>query len=244
MYSKLQLELEGPDLSYRKSSVFHGVLMEQIDTAYAEELHANGAHPFSQFVSGQDGKMIWTVNTLDEEAYDKIIRPLMKPEMIRLKNGTEVRITGRTLTQLPAQELMQEFYQKKPERYLQIDFLMPTAFKQAGRYVFYPDFPLIYGNLMRRYRGMIEKGTEIDEDTLEQLVKGTELLHYRLRTERFPLEGINITGFKGSIGIKLHGADTLAAYVRMLFRFGEYAGIGIKTGLGMGAMELGRSKSK
>ena len=40
------------------------------------------------------------------------------------------------------------------------------------------------------------------------------------------------------ITIKLHGTDTMANFVNMLFEFGEYSGVGIKTSLGMGYMKI------
>ena len=49
---------------------------------------------------------------------------------------------------------------------------------------------------------------------------------------------MKIGGFIGEITIHILGGETLARYVRMLCRFGEISGIGIKTGMGMGAMEF------
>ena len=57
---------------------------------------------------------------------------------------------------------------------------------------------------------------------------------YRLQTILFPMEKINITGFVGNISIRVHGPETLARYVRLLLRFGEFSGVGIKTGNGNG----------
>ena len=242
MYARLQLELKGENLSYRKSSNFHGVLMEQIDSDYAAKLHGNTVHPYSQFVTEIDGKMIWTVNTLNEEAYDKILVPLMKLKTFQLKNDLAVSVQSMNMTKTTDEELMSRFYNEKADRSITVNFLMPTAFKQNGRYICYPDFSLLYGSLMRKYRAVMEMDSEIDQDTLEQLVAGSELTRYRLWTERFPMEGINLTGYRGTMGIRLHGTDTMAAYVRMLMEFGEYSGIGIKTSLGMGAIQIGRYK--
>lgn len=243
MYSKLQLELKGNDLSYRKSSNFHGVLMEHIDKDYADCLHENRIHPYSQYITGYGEKVIWTVNVLNDEAYENILLPLMELKEFQLKNKTDVSVLSSKLTKVTEESLLECFYYEKAEHYITLDFLTPTAFKQNGRYVFYPDFSLIYGSLMRKYRSVMELDCEIDIDTLEQLIAGSEIVKYRLRTERFPLEGIYITGYKGMLGIKLHGTDTMAAYVRMLLQFGEYSGIGIKTSLGMGAIQVGRSKT-
>lgn len=76
-----------------------------------------------------------------------------------------------------------------------------------------------------------------DEDTLEELVTQSEIVRYRLQTIPFPLEKTNITGFIGNICIHIKGPETMARYVRMLAKFGEFSGVGIKTGMGMGAMK-------
>ena len=39
MYAKLRIELDSSQISYQQSSNLQGVLMEQIDTDYAQELH-------------------------------------------------------------------------------------------------------------------------------------------------------------------------------------------------------------
>lgn len=78
-----------------------------------------------------------------------------------------------------------------------------------------------------------------DKETLEELCNSSEIVKYRLQTIPFPLEKINVTGFVGKIGIKIKGSETIARYIRLLLRFGEYSGVGIKTGIGMGAIKYG-----
>ena len=38
--------------------------------------------------------------------------------------------------------------------------------------------------------------------------------------------------------MKIDGTDTMARYARLLARFGEYSGVGIKTAVGMGALRM------
>lgn len=40
--------------------------------------------------------------------------------------------------------------------------------------------------------------------------------------------------------IKVTSTDTAAKFIRLLLEFGEYSGVGIKTGLGMGAIQIVR----
>ena len=73
--------------------------------------------------------------------------------------------------------------------------------------------------------------------TLEELVTQSEIVRYRLQTIPFPLEKTNITGFIGNICIHIKGPESMERDVRMLAKFGEFSGVGIKTGKGMGAMK-------
>lgn len=177
MFTKLQLELECENLTYRQSSNLHGVLMENIDTDYAGYLHSLQLNPFSQSLELENGKKIWCINT-------------------------------------------------------------PTAFKRQGKYINFPDMQLIYQSLMNRYSAISEDMDMRDKETLEQLVENSEIVRYRLKTVKFPLEKVEIVGFQGEIGIYIRGTDTMARYARMLFRFGEYAGVGIKTSIGMGSIKI------
>jgi len=90
---------------------------------------------------------------------------------------------------------------------------------------------------MRKFSAASEEFNMYDEDTLEELVTQSEIVRYRLQTIPFPLEKTNITGFIGNICIHIKGPETMARYVRMLAKFGEFSGVGIKTGMGMGAMK-------
>ena len=78
----------------------------------------------------------------------------------------------------------------------------------------------------------------MDEETLIQLEENSEIIRYRLKSIPFPMEGINVPGFTGSIRVKFSGTDTMMRYIRLLLRFGEYSGVGIKTAMGMGAIGL------
>lgn len=65
-----------------------------------------------------------------------------------------------------------------------------------------------------------------------------KIIRYNLRSVSFSLEGVKIPAFMGDITIKMNGTQTMANFARMLFLFGTYAGVGIKTSLGMGSIQL------
>ena len=149
-----------------------------------------------------------------------------------------MKIVRRNFETYAENELIKEFYEVPANRYLNLTFQTPTAFKSNGKYVFYPDIRMIYQSLMMKYTASSEEMSMIDEDTLEQLTQNSEIIRYHLRSISFPLEGVNIPGFVGSIRLKIKGTDTMARYARMLIKYGEYSGVGIKTAMGMGAIRL------
>lgn len=67
MLATLYTELDtGVDyLSFQKSSLLQGVIMEQVSPEYAEKLHLDGIKPYSQSVRVLNGKTIWQINTLE-----------------------------------------------------------------------------------------------------------------------------------------------------------------------------------
>ena len=77
-----------------------------------------------------------------------------------------------------------------------------------------------------------------DEDTLETLVQSTVVSRYHLRSATFSLEGVRIPAFMGEMTLRVAGTQTMANFANMLAQFAAYAGIGIKTALGMGAVEV------
>ena len=86
MYAELKIELEGEELNYRQSSNFQGVIMENIDEEYAEVLHQSRLNPYSQCILKEDGKTIWKICTVTDEAYERLIMPMSKISEIILKN--------------------------------------------------------------------------------------------------------------------------------------------------------------
>lgn len=239
MYAELKMELDNETLDYKQSSNLQGVIMEHIEEEYAEILHQSNLKPYSQCVVKQDDKRIWYIRTVTQEAYKKMIIPLSQLNEFEIKNGQiHVNIVRRNFETHAENELLKEFYEIPANRFLNLTFQTPTAFKSNGKYVFYPDIRMIYQSLMMKYTASSEEMDMIDEDTLEQLTQNSEIVRYHLRSMSFPLEGVNIPGFVGSIRLKIKGTGTMARYARMLMKYGQYSGVGIKTAMGMGAIRL------
>ena len=241
MPSRLDMTLSGAEqLNYQMASLFHGALMEMLPEAYVAELHESMLHPYTQHLEMRDHQWHWVVTTLNDQAKDLIIDQTLaqKNQVDIKKHELVVGIAEKKMSELTDKELSSQFYQEDAPRTISLQFLTPTAFKIDGRYVFYPDIRSIYLSLMNKYDAASKAGSMKDEDALELLCRNTSLFRYDLRSTLFSMEGVKIPSFVGKVAFRMHGAQTMTNLAQMLFRFGEYSGIGIKTALGMGAVKM------
>ena len=84
---RMKIEPDNPDFGYYQSSNMHGVLMEQLDSAYADQLHEQGLKPYSQYLAIGEQKE-WIIKTFTKEAYQNIISPELKYEYIEGREKT------------------------------------------------------------------------------------------------------------------------------------------------------------
>lgn len=241
MLSELKLELrtEG-NLGYLQSSILQSILMDRADKDYAESVHVTGLHPYSQFISSKNG-LFWTIRTLNKEAYKGIIEPLLDPDFTGFDlniRDQHVDIINKSITSKSYEDLMKTFNSDETEKYVRLEFESPTAFKSDSAYVFMPDTRHIFGSLMRKYSAASSSTDMTDEDTLQYITDHSSISDFRIRSTRFPLEGAQIPSFMGEVTIRFRGTDTMARYSKMLLEFGEFSGVGIKCGMGMGAIKI------
>lgn len=237
---RMKLETDKTDFGYYQSSNMQGVLMERLESVYVEQLHETGLKPYSQYIIGGSHKE-WVITTLTQEAYQKIILPLLDETFTDFtieKKEIHVNIQSKELKKVNKKELLDEFYSEDYDRHINLEFMTPTAFRSNGNYIIMPDIRLIYQSLMNKYSAASDDMDMYDEETLEQLISNSKIIQYKLKSASFPLEGVKIPAFKGQMCIKVTGASTMAKYARLLARFGEYSGVGIKTAIGMGALQM------
>lgn len=247
MLAKLELKLKSEEpLVYQMSSLFHGALMELLPPDYADELHESRLHPYTQHLECRENIWYWIITCLNERASKIIIHEaLWNRDSIRINNrNMDVLITQKNYVETSYRELMDRFYEEESERYLQVRFLSPTAFKQNGRYLFYPDLRCFFQSLMNKYDAACQEESMTNRDALNQLCENSQIVQYDLKSVSFSLEGVKIPSFLGKITIKINGTQTMANFARMLIEFGTYSGVGIKTALGMGCIQQIRERSR
>lgn len=246
MLCKIKFELKTDSaLSFNMSSLFQGVLMEEIAkqgySNYIDELHISSLHDYTQHLEHDFSKdqWYWVINTISEKAYDIIyVKTLSKLKEFELKkHNIKVIITNSEIRTLSKQELFDCFKANINIDKIRIDFLTPTAFKSDGNYIFIPELPLIFKSLINKYDAAFSQETITDQDTFEQICTNSKVSSYKLKSTLFHLEGVKIPAFEGNLYIKCNRNQTLTNFLYMLFRFGEFCGVGIKTGIGMGAIK-------
>ena len=155
-------------------------------------------------------------------------------QIVLKKKQILIEICGKQYEEMPYKQFMEHFYHEEHGRYLQIQFVSPTAFKQRGNYVFFPDLHCLFQSLMNKYDAAAGDHIMLDEETLEQLCANAQIVRYDLKSVSFSLEGVRIPSFIGKITIRMNGTKTMAGFANMLIEFGTFSGVGIKTSLGMG----------
>lgn len=139
MLARLEMKLKcEEELNYQMSSLFHGVLMELLPKEYADYLHLSQLHPYTQHLEYKEKNWYWVVCCLNKETTKTIIQDtLWNTEKIEIKKrDMEIFIGQKKYDEVSYRELMEEFYEKDANRYIQLHFISPTAFKQQGKYVF------------------------------------------------------------------------------------------------------------
>lgn len=223
-----------------------GVLMELIDSDYADFLHNGHVNPYSQSVFLEEGKIFWKVSTLNKEAYEQIIKVLIDPKFsgFELKSkGVEIGVKRKEIDSIGLSKLVEIFYKGPGANKKKIYFRTPASFKQSGHYHLFPEPFLVLQNLAIRYGVLFDADGDLDEEMKEQLKKFMFATNLQLKTLRMPLEGVRVPGVVGRVDLNVSGPDTLANYVNMLLEFARFSGVGIKTSMGMGAVDIQDGKA-
>lgn len=223
-------------------SVLHGALMEQLDKETAARWHSMSLRPYSQVLywDKKQQSAIWRIGTLTEEAYTKIIGCLQSLSRLTLKHeGYAVKIQQiRTQRETSFAELAANFIQaEQAPKGAEWRSLSVMSFKQNNRYVILPDARLMYQSLLNRWN-MFSPDIKLEADDLAgKLAAHCLLKKYDLHSQIFSVEGTAIYGCYGIQQYRFFGYDMIKRLQGLLASFAEFSGVGVKTALGMGAVQ-------
>lgn len=226
--------------------MLQSVLMDCIDKEYAQYLHASGFKPYSQHCTKQGNDIIWKINTLNNQAANYIIEPAKTLETFLIKNLDTTFSISKTVEETIGIDSLVNILKSEQAKTFKVQFLTPTAFKSKGSYVIMPDIQLIFQNLLMHYNMTYSGSAEVEQDTIEYIASNTKISSYNLRSRYFSRtmsKQDKIPAFIGSATIYVTGAQALRGLVAMLLNFAQASGIGIKTSMGMGGVQLMKNVS-
>lgn len=226
------------DLAYP----LYGEIMRSVSQEFGEMAHEQGFTPLSQYIERIDGNSIrWHVTLFGEWAEQEIAPFLESVSSIYL----DVRnITLRTegapeiLQTTPKEILIKASGQTDAFSRREITLISPTTFKSAGEYVLFPSASLVIRSLVASWNAAADEVILDDEDMLRMLTEGIRIVGYRLSSTTYRIKGQHIPAFTGVLRFQSRLAAPLQTIWNALLLFGEYAGVGIKTALGMGGFRI------
>lgn len=227
-------------------SIMQGILMERIDPSYAEYLHQKNIRPYSQYIffDAKSQYLVWRISSLNQDSFEQILLPLeqlsdnvyMRHKQINLKIINKQYTYNKTYESLVQQYFNDERY-LVDNMHIEYDFITSTAFKRQGKYIIFPEIPLLLNNLLLRWNTYSSLDFLAHKEIYKQMPKYLFTTDYKLKMRPFSLEGIRIPAFVGSYSIGVQQNLTAQKLISLLSEFAMISGIGIKTAIGMGAVK-------
>ena len=243
MIAQYRFSIQSPDsrpVSASQAYPIYAWILSQIPAAYGDALHRQGEKPVSQYlcVSGKSAPPVWTLSCLNEETC-KVLEALLRTlDKIPLHTGTLKVSLLDSRTILSVRDLTEQARQKAATPFFHLSFRSPTAFRRDGQYVIFPEKPLLLHSLAEKWDSVFPAYPLRDAEMLKTLEDGLKIVDYRLQSCRFPLKDVRIPGFTGQITIQARLSPPLLEVWKSLAYFSTFSGVGIKTTLGMGGVQM------
>ena len=233
---KLNRPLEvQPEMGYR----LYAALIHELPPEYGRELHKDQVTPVSQFVKPTEKGLLWTVTLLGEES-QQVIQPVISNHKEYLLQKDRALLTVTDCRQETLRDVDELFERSVNMDGCRLRFETPAAFKHHGKYVNLPSERLILQSLMKKWNGVFPDCPieDTDGEGLDAMAEGLAIRRFYLHDRIFYLKGNPIRGFMGELTVENHLKGFHRDLANALLYFSSYAGIGIKTALGMGAASL------
>ncbi|MBP3655955.1 MAG: CRISPR system precrRNA processing endoribonuclease RAMP protein Cas6 [Clostridia bacterium] len=242
MIVRAALRLKGREEPYGAALAYplYAWLLSMIPHEEGDRMHEQGIRPVSQYV-WHDHKAQedwWIVNLLNDEAIALFLPVLEQVKEADLHRQT-IRFGMRQIERIDsAQAFIQRAHALPEAKRYEFLFSAPTSFKQNGRYVIFPQEALILQSLVGHWNLCYPEVTLDDPDAMQAILRGVYITDYKLQTLRHSLKQTRIPSFIGKVVLDVRLPAPLAEVFRTLYCFAPYAGMGIKTALGMGGVQI------
>jgi CRISPR-associated endoribonuclease Cas6 len=242
-------------LTGRGGKAVHGLFLQcvsELDTLMAETFHTNtGTKPFTSAFFGKTirkkSRWIFPGNTmftivitgLNQETEQAIAiagaRMAGQPESVRFSGAEEIYPVGDgiRMIQQPVTELMEI---ARPVNTITLEFLTPTAFRQRGTQMLFPQPDNVFESLAKKWNHFAGFFRLPD---LSLILAEVRVQQYDLRTVMLEFIGFRQIGFIGHVTYDLRRLiPQQQRFVYLMGLWANYAGIGAKTTMGMGQCRM------
>lgn len=223
-----------PEWAYR----LYAALLEQAPAEFGARVHEIGISPISQYLDCRGKHFDWHVTLLGETA-ETALGPRLEQAVPFCLTKDQVLLTPRQKrkTYISAPEELFLRAAAGTGRHI-LEFRTASAFKSRGKYQVLPTSRLILQNLIQKWNGSFPDCPIEDEDGqgMEAMADGLLCRRFQLHDRTYFLKGNAVPGFVGTVTLE----NCLSGFHReladALLTFAGYAGVGIKTSLGMGGV--------
>lgn len=250
-------------MGHQAHAAFLGAI-RTVDAALSAALHAPGApvRPFTVSPllgtgrAGEGEVTLWPERTyalrctvLDGAVYGRFMARFLESDgrpLIRLGRAEllvrEIRATPGSHPWAGYSSWAELAAQAQPKGRVVLAFTTPTAFGFGQRawgkqIVVLPEPRLVFGSLARTWNALAPAELRIDGKALRAYLEEQAVVTHidGLRTQMLHYDRAPQLGFVGRVGFGLMGEDEAARrQLNMLADFAFYAGVGMKTAMGMG----------
>lgn len=221
---------------------FYGILMENLPTEIVESFHEQKQTPISQYIKPINaGKLQWIINLLGNET-QIIAETIEKLDTftMKTKNIIFTVVDKKCNINVNDKEFLEAIKLENYESNIyKIKFITPSSFKVDGTYAIFPSGEHILYSLINRWNNFSENIEIKDEYAVKEIISKTKIISYKLRSSSYSMKQQKIQGFIGEVTLQGKLSAPLLEVLNLLMGFANYSGIGIKTALGMGAVEVG-----
>ncbi len=216
-------------------------LLKFVSQDFADAMHEQNFTPLAHHIELLNNtEVIWHISLFGEEAANEFSTKLDSLSDIKLETKDILLRTDEKIEEsiITFDEIISKAAKTDDMNWQSVRLVSPTTFKSAGQYVLFPSSDLIIKSLVSKWNYACEDYSLNDDDMLDMLLSGVKISGYRLSSTSFRMKGQNISSFVGSIKLNARMSAPIMQIYKSLLIFGEYSGIGIKTALGMGGLEL------
>ena len=233
-----------PEMAYHIYSILLN-RMRGINNEYAERLHSGKQRtPIS--VSVQADKKNPKTGTVhiclfNKEAADHFYT-LIPDDGYRLKRlRSMLTIEEEAEEKLGEEELCSRWLQPgaRISKFFDVHFVTPTAFSKHGHFLPMPDLHLLLRSAATQFN-LLEFYSQVDDLELLELMERAVVVHQcNIQTVPYAFKpDTALCGFVGTMRLELNGAAMVNRLLYMLLYNAQYTGIGVRTSLGMGKIQL------